>query len=123
ITEKEEKEIIKESLNDLVIVSHLKANEMQEAIEQSNLIIARSGYSTIMDMAALGKKAFFIPTKGQTEQEYLAQLLMDKGIAYMQPQQEFDLRKGLLESKKYKGFDKVAITDELDKKLISILKE
>lgn len=123
VSEKEEQQIIKTDFNDLLIVSHLKTKEMQEAIEQSDLIIARSGYSTIMDMAALGKKAFFIPTNGQTEQEYLAQLLMDKKIAYMQPQGKFDLRKGLLESKKYKEFDKTANTHELDKKLTLILKE
>ncbi|MEO6901967.1 MAG: glycosyltransferase [Bacteroidia bacterium] len=123
ITEKEEKKSIKRNFNELVIVSHLKSNEMQEAIEQSELIIARSGYSTIMDMAALGKKVFFIPTKGQTEQEYLAKRLMDNGISYMQPQREFDLRKGLLESKKYKGFDKTAYNYELDKKLTLILNE
>jgi spore coat polysaccharide biosynthesis predicted glycosyltransferase SpsG len=123
VTETEEEKIIKTNFNHLVIVSHLKANEMRQAILQSDLIIARSGYSTIMDMAALGKKIFFIPTNGQTEQEYLAQLLMYKGIAYMQSQTEFDLTKGLLESKKYKGFDKAANNQQLDKKLTLILEE
>lgn len=38
-------------------------------------IIARSGYSSIMDFECLGvmKKVEFVPTPGQTEQEYLAQ--------------------------------------------------
>lgn len=123
ITEKGEKKINKKNFNQLVIVSHLKKNEMEKAIMESEIIIARSGYSTIMDMAALGKKAFFIPTKGQTEQEYLAQLLMDKGITYMQLQREFNLRKGLIESKKYKGFDRTANNHELDKRLALILND
>ena len=46
--------------------------EITAAINASNLVIARSGYSTIMDMALLGKKALLIPTPGQTEQEFLA---------------------------------------------------
>ncbi|MGV3632409.1 MAG: glycosyltransferase [Bacteroidota bacterium] len=38
---------------------------------QSETIISRSGYSTIMDIRVLGKKAILYPTKGQKEQEYL----------------------------------------------------
>lgn len=48
--------------------SHLLA----ELIHQSKLILARSGYSTIMDLHVLGKPAILIPTPGQYEQEYLA---------------------------------------------------
>ena len=40
--------------------------------------MARSGYSTLLDLAALGKKAIFVPTPGQTEQEYLADLFMQR---------------------------------------------
>ncbi|HRE74960.1 MAG TPA: glycosyltransferase family protein [Flavobacteriales bacterium] len=52
------------------------ANEKQllELIRHSEHIICRSGYSTIMDLHALGRTAEFIPTPGQTEQVYLAQL-------------------------------------------------
>jgi UDP-N-acetylglucosamine:LPS N-acetylglucosamine transferase len=41
---------------------------------RSKKIICRPGYSTIMDLSALQKPAYFIPTPGQTEQEYLAKL-------------------------------------------------
>jgi hypothetical protein len=42
--------------------------------ENARMIIARSGYSTIMDLEALGllDKTEFHPTPGQSEQEYLA---------------------------------------------------
>ena len=45
-----------------------------EVLLNAEHIIARSGYSTIMDLAALGvlHKAELHPTPGQTEQEYLA---------------------------------------------------
>jgi hypothetical protein len=41
------------------------------------LLISRPGYSTIMDREALGAKGdvVWIPTPGQTEQEYLASIL------------------------------------------------
>jgi len=87
------------------IVDYLLANELNEAINQSNAVIARSGYSTIMDLAALGKKALFIPTPGQFEQEYLAKRLQEKGIAPYAEQDEFTATK-LGDLNKYSGFKK-----------------
>ena len=86
------------------MVNFLTSREMQEHIEDSAIILARSGYSTVMDMNALGKKAIFVPTPGQTEQEYLADQLMKKGIAYSVSQEEFDLKTAIAESMKYHGF-------------------
>jgi len=40
-------------------------------MNRTNLVISRSGYSTLMDVGVLGIKALFIPTPGQIEQEYL----------------------------------------------------
>ncbi|MBA3704822.1 MAG: glycosyltransferase, partial [Bacteroidetes bacterium] len=78
-----------ETFGNIEIVSYLKAEEMQNAILDTKIIIARSGYSTIMDLATLGKKAIFIPTPGQTEQEYLAEYLMKKNITYCISQDHF----------------------------------
>lgn len=44
-----------------------------DSIYQSKLIICRSGYSTIMDLEKYPYRIIYIPTPGQTEQEYLAQ--------------------------------------------------
>jgi len=55
--------------------NYMTSNELETAINESKLVIARSGYTTIMDLAKLNKKAFFIPTPGQFEQVYLAQRL------------------------------------------------
>ncbi|UPT68479.1 MAG: hypothetical protein M0D57_07570 [Sphingobacteriales bacterium JAD_PAG50586_3] len=52
-------------------VAHLPTNQMLEAMQAVKYIVCRSGYSTIMDLVALGLKAAFIPTPGQPEQEYL----------------------------------------------------
>lgn len=56
----------------LDIFNHLNDEAFREKVIQSDKIICRSGYSTIMDLYALNKRAIFIPTPGQTEQEYLA---------------------------------------------------
>lgn len=88
------------------ILNYLLANELEDAINQSNLVIARSGYSTIMDLAALGKKAFFIPTPGQFEQEYLAKMLQEKLVAPYAKQDEFTAA-NLGDLAKFFGFKKV----------------
>jgi predicted glycosyltransferase len=58
----------------LTIVNHLADAALATALIHCSHIFCRSGYSTIMDLHALGclHKAVFIPTPGQTEQEYLA---------------------------------------------------
>ncbi len=89
------------------IVSSMNTDSLLEAIASSETIICRSGYSTIMDFAALGIKAIFIPTPGQTEQEYLAELLKERGLCYSTDQNRFDLQSAIKESQKYTGFTPV----------------
>ncbi len=54
--------------------NQLSDSELAYYLTHAEHIIARSGYSTIMDMDALGvlDRAELIPTPGQPEQEYLA---------------------------------------------------
>jgi len=87
------------------IRNYLLKDALEEALNESEIVIARSGYSSIMDLAVLGKKAFFIPTPGQFEQEYLAKTLKDKLIAPFSNQQDFSLEK-LNEIVNYTGFKK-----------------
>lgn len=65
----EKQEIIK---GDATLVSDLSDIEMANAIASAKFIVCRSGYSTIMDLIALNRKALLVPTPGQTEQEYLS---------------------------------------------------
>jgi predicted glycosyltransferase len=51
----------------------------------------RSGYTTIMDLVRLVKKAFFIPTPGQYEQLYLAKKLQEEGLAPYAEQDDFKI--------------------------------
>ena len=65
------------------IVPHMDDAELAAALKGAKHIIARSGYSTIMDLEALGLLSVgnnkplpvhieLIPTPGQPEQEYIA---------------------------------------------------
>lgn len=89
-------------------VDFLNSEALETVILESSVIIARSGYSMIMDLATLGKKAIFIPTPGQTEQEYLADRWLQKGVAYSMPQQAIDIKNALIKSQHYTGFQKIS---------------
>ncbi len=73
------------------IKNHLPANELSNIIQQSKLIISRCGYSTVMDLVTLQKKAILVPTPGQTEQEYLGRYLQEQKRFYCVDQNSFSL--------------------------------
>lgn len=75
---------------------------LEEAFNESEMVLCRSGYTTIMDLSILRKKAFFIPTPGQFEQEYLAKKLKKEGLVPFAHQNEFTI-KNLEEVQDYKG--------------------
>ena len=53
------------------------------------------------------KKAIFIPTPGQTEQEYLAKILKEKKLCLYQNQNKFNLDMAIEKSKKYSGLQQL----------------
>lgn len=73
----------------------LNGKALLDALMWADVVVCRSGYSTLMDLAALGRRAVLIPTPGQTEQEYLAAHLKKRGAWYSAPQQNFDLNAGV----------------------------
>lgn len=91
--------------NNLKIFNHLDAGDLQQLILDSEIIISRPGYSTLMDLSALQKKAIFIPTPGQTEQEYLANHCEQQGLCFWMPQNKFDLNIALEQTAKYHGLN------------------
>ncbi len=85
----------------VTVKNHLPGNEMEEAILQSEYVISRSGYTTIMELISLQKKAILIPTPGQTEQEYLATWLQQKQICLSMNQSVFDLKEAIDAAKSF----------------------
>lgn len=86
----------------LQIIDHLLADELETAINSAEIVVCRSGYSSIMDLVKLKKKAFFIPTPGQYEQLYLANRMQKLGLAAYCRQENFSVKK-LEEVKNYSG--------------------
>jgi UDP:flavonoid glycosyltransferase YjiC (YdhE family) len=77
------------------VVSYLTSARLNDVLLAGRCVVCRAGYSSIMDLAVLGKKALLIPTPGQTEQEYLAEWLGGKGYVAHQIQSRLDLGAGL----------------------------
>jgi len=101
-----------EALNNITIKNFLTSKNLENALLQSKLVICRSGYTSIMDLAKLRKNAFFIPTPGQFEQEYLAYYLEEQRIAPFCNQDDFNLKK-LKEVSKYLGFKDLNFEENL----------
>ena len=89
----------RKQVENLTIVNHLSRAEMQDVIANSEIIISRSGYTTIMDLVKLQKKAVLVPTPGQTEQEYFSDYLKDKTMFVFRKQNDFDLNNAVNELK------------------------
>ncbi len=85
----------------LHLFNHANDELLIELLHASNFIISRPGYSTIMDLIALKKKAFFVPTPGQTEQEYLARRMSGYGWFNWGKQEHFDIMYALENSRGY----------------------
>ncbi len=79
------------STNMLRIYNHLPAAALKEELEKAAVVICRSGYSTLMDLAVLEKKSILVPTPGQTEQEYLAAFCREQQTALTADQAAFSL--------------------------------
>lgn len=70
------------------LINLASADMISDLLNNAPLVISRSGYSSIMDYAHLAKPAILIPTPGQAEQEYLAELHNVKGNCHTIHQDE-----------------------------------
>ncbi len=104
----------KNTENNFSFVNHLSRKEMKEAILSSEIIISRSGYTTIMDLVKLKKSAILIPTPGQTEQKYLAEYLKNKNLFVFKKQNNFNLKQSIYELKKLKPNFNYSESEEKD---------
>lgn len=72
------------------VFNYCHTEQLNQLIYASNWVVCRSGYSSVMDLVALQKKAVLIPTPGLPEQNYLAQYLKENGWFYSVEQENFD---------------------------------
>lgn len=87
-------EQIREEKN-LSIFPYLSRTELSELLNQTEVVISRGGYTTLMDIAKTGHKAIICPTPGQYEQIYLADRLANFGQCVYVRQESLNLNTAL----------------------------
>lgn len=68
-------DLLRDVPENVSMFNHVDDEMFLQLVNSAEIIVCRGGYSSLMDLAALGRKAFLVPTPGQTEQEYLARHL------------------------------------------------
>jgi uncharacterized protein (TIGR00661 family) len=96
--------------------NHLPAAVLNNEMQEAEYVISRSGYSTVMDLAMLQKRSIFVPTPGQTEQEYLAGYLEEKKMAITIEQEKFSLNASIEKARLFDyRFSEAPQTEKLKK--------
>ncbi len=88
----EENKIPSNAPKNIIFFNHVDDETFVKIVARAKNIICRGGYSSLMDLIALNRNAYLVPTPGQTEQEYLAEYLTDKGLFNYCRQKDFNLK-------------------------------
>jgi uncharacterized protein (TIGR00661 family) len=104
-----EPEQIKEQIENVTYYNFMKTRQLEQTFNESKKVLCRSGYTTIMDLVKLNKKAFFIPTPGQYEQIYLAEKLQEEGLVPFATQENFKIE-NLSKTELFKGLPELDTT-------------
>ncbi|MFM2363171.1 MAG: hypothetical protein RLZZ316_2073 [Bacteroidota bacterium] len=86
-----EEVILPKAPGNIQVYNYCNSTQLENLLQQASIVICRAGYTSIMDYLLLQKKCILIPTPGQTEQEYLAAYLSNKGYVCMGLQHNFAL--------------------------------
>jgi UDP-N-acetylglucosamine transferase subunit ALG13 len=72
------------------VYPHLPTTALSILVQQSEFIVCRGGYTSLMELLVLKKKLIVVPTPSQTEQEYLAEILMQQNNLFVITQSLFN---------------------------------
>ncbi len=92
----------------VTIHPYLDRRRQEEMFNRAKLVVCRSGYSTLMELAELHRPALFVPTPGQSEQEYLAEYHRARGHVHAVAQNRLDLARDAARAREYPGLPPVA---------------
>jgi hypothetical protein len=99
---------------------HLEVSDLVQQIVNAEYIICRGGYTTLMELIPFKKKLIFVPTPGQTEQEFLARYWQTKNWSIYIDQASFNLASAIDKASKlnyqsppYTPFSSEALSNEL----------
>ncbi len=105
----------------VAVHTFMNRKQQEEIMNRARLVICRSGYTTLMELAELGKRALFIPTVGQTEQEYLGAYHESLGNAHCVEQSHLDLVRDTAASARYRGLPLLHPTAESARRFLDLM--
>ena len=89
-------------------------------LNRARVIVTRSGYTTLMELAELGKRALFVPTPGQSEQEYLARFHRKRGHVWATTQRALDIPSDVRHAQAAAGMPRISSADSVRNFLAAI---
>lgn len=95
----------------IAIHGFMNRHQQEEMLNRARLVVSRPGYTTLMELASLGRRALLVPTVGQSEQEYLADYHRRMGHLYAVCQHELVLARDAAIAETYPGLPQVDGTD------------
>lgn len=108
------------TVGDATVYGYLDREQQAIMLNRARLVIARSGYTTLMELASLGKRALFVPTPGQSEQEYLADFHHARGRVWRVRQQQLDLAADIAQAASRPGLQTVSPAAAVERFLAAI---
>ncbi|WP_198034044.1 glycosyltransferase [Acidihalobacter ferrooxydans] len=101
--------------------TYLDRLQQQALLNRARLVVTRSGYTTLMELAELGKRALLVPTVGQSEQEYLADYHHERGHAHAVRQPQLQLDRDVPLAERTAGLPRVHPTRESIRRFLDIV--
>jgi uncharacterized protein (TIGR00661 family) len=105
----------------VTVNSFMGRKEQEEMMNRARLVVSRSGYTTLMELAELGKKALFVPTLGQCEQEYLGDYHEKMGTMHCVSQRRLDLARDVVVAQNYRGIPIAHRTEESVNRFLDVV--
>lgn len=105
----------------VTIYGFLGRDEQMRMMNRADVVVTRSGYTTLMELSQIGRKAVLIPTVGQSEQEYLARFHSKRGALHSVRQHDLDLVRDVAVAESLPGLSPMASTAASVQRLMSIV--
>ncbi|MGH8192237.1 MAG: glycosyltransferase [Rhodanobacteraceae bacterium] len=102
------------------VYGYLDRERQAEMLNRARLVMTRSGYTTLMELAGLGRKALFVATPGQSEQEYLARFHRERGHVWSVDQKHLDIPRDLERARAASGIPRMDTTASVGNFLAAI---
>ncbi|MDQ7820626.1 MAG: glycosyltransferase family protein [Armatimonadota bacterium] len=103
------------------VYPYLDRRRQQEMLARARVVVSRSGYTTVCELATLGKRAVLVPTPGQTEQAYLARYHDLRGAVRAASQDALDLARDTAAAAARPGLRATVTADEAAQRAAALI--